>query len=91
MTYKFNERIFQKFSISGRRSDHVRHAVQGEGKCNFDNRCQLQKYIFPSESRQSLVPDRSQQLLHIWVRYELIQSEMNNQNLVFVQMASVLM
>ncbi len=71
MTNEFDERFLDEFPLFRHRRNHVQHRVNGELGRNFDRLYDLADSRAATESRQTLVPDSSQQLLHVCVSHKL--------------------
>lgn len=73
MDQKFHERLPHQLSSFGFRSQHVQHTIKWEQYGHFYRDEQLLRAGLPSETRNSLIPNRSKQLLDIWMGHELKQ------------------
>lgn len=71
MTNEFDERFLDEFPLFRRWRNHVEHRVNGELGCDFQRLDDLADGRAATESRQTLVPNSSQQLLHVCVSYKL--------------------
>lgn len=71
MDEKLHEGLAHQFASIRLGSNHVEAAVEGEEDNDFHDLHELLKHRHPSEPRQSVVPQGSEQLLDVGVRHEL--------------------
>lgn len=68
---EFDERFAQSPARAGVRSHDVQNGEERKEESYPDHFQALQQHILSAEARKTFVPDGSQQLLHIRVRYKL--------------------
>lgn len=71
MDQKLHEGLAHQFASLGLGSDHVESAVKGEEDSDLDYLHNFLHHRHPSEPGQTVVPQRSEKLLDVGVRYKL--------------------
>ena len=71
MTNEFDERLAQRPARAGMRSQDVQNGKERKEQPYPDHFQALQHHILAPEARKTFVPDGSQQLLYVRVRYKL--------------------
>lgn len=71
MTYELDEGLPHGLPYDGMGSDDVSDGEERKQDPYPDYLERLQDHVFPAESGQSLVPYRSEELLHVGMRHEL--------------------
>ncbi len=71
MTNEFDERLAQRPARAGMRSQDVQNGEERKEQPYPDHFQALQHHILAPEARKTFVPDGSQQLLYVRVRYKL--------------------
>lgn len=84
MTDEFDERLPHGLSDGGMGSQRVGDGEEGKEDADADDLQRLEHHVLPPEARKSLVPDGSQQLLHVRVSNKLEQKH-NGYSLWLVQ------
>ena len=75
MTDELDERFPHGASHAAVRRDDVAEGEHGEEDADPDDLDHLEQHVLPTEARETFVPDGGQQLLHVWMRHELLRRE----------------
>lgn len=71
MTYELDERLSHGLSDHAVGGYDVRDAEERKEYADADDLERLEHHVLATKTRKTLVPDGSEQLLHVWMRHEL--------------------